>query len=72
MEILYKLYISSNEQSGYHTVAKSSESYRVSIKGITVLEKVKKDQSGTININEEPTFYLSTLKYQHKIFVLIF
>ena len=39
LKILYKLYTSSIEQSGYHTVVKSSESYKVSLKDITALEK---------------------------------
>ena len=39
MKVLYKLYISSIEQSGYHTVVTNNESYRVSIKDINALEK---------------------------------
>ena len=42
MKILYKLYVSSIEQSGYHTVVTNSESYRVGIKDITTPEKCEK------------------------------
>ena len=39
MKVLYKLYISSIEQSGYHTVVTNNESYIVSIKDINASEK---------------------------------
>ena len=39
MKVLYKLYISSIEQSGYRTVVTNNESCRVSIKDINALEK---------------------------------
>ena len=42
LKVLYKLYISSIEQSGYHNVVTNSESYRLNIKDITALEKSKK------------------------------
>ena len=40
--MLYKFYISSVEQSGYHTVVTNSESYRLSLKDINALEKSEK------------------------------
>ena len=72
LKILYKLYISSIEQSGYHTVATNSESYRVSMKYITALEKSEKGLKWNDWYVWSAHFYLLTLKYQHKLFVLIF
>ena len=53
-------------------VVASSESYRVSIKYIPAFEKSEKGPKWNGKNLCRALFYLSSLKYQHKLFVLTF